>query len=46
MDEKLLNLMEKKYDNAKMINLLSTKLDELVLPDEIKFKEFTDDVLF
>jgi len=45
IDEKLLDIMEKKYDQAKKINSLSTKLDELILPDDVKYKSFTDDVI-
>ena len=36
--------MEKKYNQAKLMNTLSTKIEELNLPDEIKFKEFKNDV--
>ncbi len=45
VNEKLLSIMEKKYDQIKISDQLTTKLEELNLPDEIKLKTFTDDVI-
>lgn len=45
VNEKLISLMEKKYDQIKISDQLATKIEDLNLPDEVKFKTFTDDVL-
>lgn len=37
--------MEKKYNQTKISEKISTNLDELDLPDEVKMKSFTDDVI-
>jgi len=45
VNEKLILLMEKKYDQVKISDQLATKIKELNLPEEIKMKIFTDDVI-
>lgn len=44
VNEKLISLKEKKYDQVKISDQLTTDIEQLNLPEEVKLKTFRDDV--